>query len=222
MQAGHVPTGAAVAAVGKEHLVQGVVAAGCTLRLVEAVAVQFGHIFVVEPFCEILGGDASPRPETFAPEILLVDLFLDVGIVLGELLGHFERDVLAVEHLGHFGDQRGQADARAHVVLLLAEALADGRDAQAFLLLAAENAALLHGGVVLALQVLDDQTRFGLLVGHLLHLGRNGRLAGQQRSAEAAFAVDDLVASVLHGTHLDVGLNPVQGDAVGQVAELLF
>ena len=154
--------------------------------------------------------------------MLLVDLFLNVGIVLGELFGHFEGDVFPVEHTGHFGDQRGQADTRAHVVLLLAEAFADGRDAQAFLLLAAEDAPLFDGRVVLALQVLDDEARLGLLVGHLFHLGRNGRLTGQQRGTEAAFAVDDLVASVLHGTHLDVGLNPVQGDAVGQVAELLF
>ena len=68
MQAGHVPACAAVAAVGKKHLVRGVVAAGCTLRLVEAVIVQRGHILVVELFCEILGGDASPRPEIIVPE----------------------------------------------------------------------------------------------------------------------------------------------------------
>ena len=221
-QAGHVPASAAVAAIGKEHLVQGVVAASAALRLVEVVAVQLGHVFVIKPFGELFGRDAFPRVETVVSEVLFVDLFLNVGIVFSELLGHFERNILMVEHLGHFGDQRGQVDARAHVVLLLAEALADGRDAHSLLLLTAEDAALLHGGVVLALQVLNDQTRFGLLVGHLFHFGRNGHLAGQQRSAETALAVDDLIASVLRRAYLDVGLYTVLRDAVGQVAELLL
>lgn len=81
---------------------------------------------------------------------------------------------------------------------------------------------LLHRRQVLALQVLDGTEVLEVLVGHLLQLGRNGRVAEQRHGADAAFASDDVIVAglVQDGRDHDGAEEALTLDAIGQLLEL--
>ena len=107
---------ASVRTIAEQHLIGSVVQASHTLRLVEAVRVELGHVTLVEPTCDLTNAGVLPRGAAVLREVLVEDLLLDLVVVFGDLDGDSHRNLLPVEQLGQRVDQ-----PRANISLRLPE-----------------------------------------------------------------------------------------------------
>ena len=216
-------TGAAVCTfVLEQYLIGRIVLAGKALRLIEVVALQLGHVTLVETPGDILDPRRLPRVVTPLGEMIVVDLLLDVGGIFGDFRSDAHRDILLIEHLGQSVDQFAQLQTRADVGFRLAELAHEALDRMPSRL----QGPLVGGGLlarphVLALQVLRDGGILGLGVRQIPHQGRNEFQIRHGGSPVATLAVDDLEALVPR-THADRLQYARLSDALGKFQQRIF